>query len=91
MYILQKGELFLREVNPSGKPNKVQVLLLHGAAFTSETWSKLGTLQLISSFGYRAVALDLPGRAPSLFRLICLGSYLELHYLNLSSLRNARQ
>ena len=63
VFTLQKGELFLREVKPSGQAKKVQVLVLHGAAFSSETWTKLGTLQLLASFGHRAVALDLPGRA----------------------------
>jgi len=37
------------------------ILLLHGAAFDSGTWEKLGTLAVISQAGLRAVAVDLPG------------------------------
>lgn len=41
--------------------HRVEVVLLHGKAFNSHTWEQLGTLQLLSRRGYRAVALDLPG------------------------------
>lgn len=37
------------------------VLLLHGAAFDSGTWKKLGTLAVLAGAGFRAVAVDLPG------------------------------
>lgn len=37
------------------------VLLLHGAAFDSGTWEKLGTLAVLADAGFRAVAVDLPG------------------------------
>jgi abhydrolase domain-containing protein 14 len=37
------------------------VLLLHGAAFDSGTWEKLGTLGVLAEAGFRAVAVDLPG------------------------------
>ncbi|MCB9896618.1 MAG: alpha/beta fold hydrolase [Planctomycetes bacterium] len=37
------------------------VLLLHGAAFTSETWRELGTLDVLAAAGVPVVALDLPG------------------------------
>lgn len=42
------------------------VLLLHGQAFTSKTWEALGTLALLAGEGYRAVAIDLPGRTMAL-------------------------
>lgn len=40
---------------------RAEVLFLHGKAFNSHTWEQLGTLQLLSKRGYRAVAVDLPG------------------------------
>lgn len=42
------------------------VLFLHGQAFTSKTWEALGTLALLAGEGYRAVAIDLPGRTMAL-------------------------
>lgn len=42
------------------------VLFLHGQAFTSKTWEALGTLALLAGEGYRAVAIDLPGRTVAL-------------------------
>lgn len=43
-------------------PHRPAVLFLHGQAFTSKTWEALGTLALTAGEGYRAVAIDLPGR-----------------------------
>lgn len=58
---IQGTDVFYREALPDGTP-KQQVLLLHGAAFSSETWLKLGTLQYLSAMGHRAVAIDIPGK-----------------------------
>ena len=44
----------------------VSFLLLHGAAFSSETWRELGTLHTLAALGYTAVAIDMPG--PGAFR-----------------------
>lgn len=45
--------------------NRLQVVLLHGQAFTSKTWEELGTMALLAANGYQALAMDLPGRADS--------------------------
>lgn len=47
-------------------PRRPDVLFLHGQAFTSETWEALGTLALLAAEGYRAIAIDLPGRTMAL-------------------------
>lgn len=57
---MQSMNVFYREALPEGAP-KHTVLLLHGASFSSETWLKLGTLQLLAIMGHRAVAVDIPG------------------------------
>lgn len=50
-----------REARPEHP--KLDVLLLHGASFKSQTWVEkpLFTLQILGNLGYRAVAIDLPG------------------------------
>lgn len=53
--------VFYREVNPQGAYTDISVLLLHGAAFKSETWYNLGTLGNLGLMGYRVVAIDMPG------------------------------
>jgi abhydrolase domain-containing protein 14 len=45
----------------AGPRTGTPVLLLHGAAFDSGTWEKLGTLSVLAGAGFRAVAVDLPG------------------------------
>ncbi|KAL9955377.1 hypothetical protein ACROYT_G036688 [Oculina patagonica] len=60
----QANGIFYREdVPPDG--GRFTVLFLHGQSFSSQTWEDLGTLKLLSSQGYRVVALDLPGRVKS--------------------------
>uniref|UniRef100_F7CVR5 Protein ABHD14A n=2 Tax=Monodelphis domestica TaxID=13616 RepID=F7CVR5_MONDO len=59
--VTPNSSLFYREVLPVHKPHRVEVLLLHGKAFSSHIWQKLGTLEMLSQRGYRAIALDLPG------------------------------
>nr|XP_057921464.1 protein ABHD14A [Doryrhamphus excisus] len=58
--------LFFREALPVDSAGRqilprLQVVLLHGQAFTSKTWEELGTMALLATSGYQALALDLPG------------------------------
>lgn len=54
----QGKTLFRLESGPAdGRP----VLLLHGAAFHSGTWQKLGTIDALVAAGHRVIAIDLPG------------------------------
>jgi len=52
-------------VRSAGLPGAPGVLLLHGARFSSADWEALGTLEVLSGAGYRAVAVDLPGYGES--------------------------
>ncbi len=48
-------------VRETGDSTAPCVLFLHGAKYSSKTWEELGTLALLASNGYRAIAVDLPG------------------------------
>ncbi|XP_048813321.1 putative protein-lysine deacylase ABHD14B [Lagopus muta] len=52
--------LFYREAHPQRAP-RLNVLLLHGIRFSSDTWLQLHTMAVLADAGYRAVAVDLPG------------------------------
>ena len=45
----------------SGPRNSVNVLFLHGASFSAQTWEDIGSLELLAKQGYRAIAVDIPG------------------------------
>ncbi|RUS75472.1 hypothetical protein EGW08_016770 [Elysia chlorotica] len=45
-----------------GACGRASVLFLHSGRFTSQHWLDLGTLDQVVSAGYRAVAIDLPGK-----------------------------
>uniref|UniRef100_A0A1A8LVP6 Abhydrolase domain containing 14A n=2 Tax=Nothobranchius TaxID=28779 RepID=A0A1A8LVP6_9TELE len=62
--------LFFREALPVDRAGqqilpRLQVVLLHGQAFTSKTWEQLGTMALLATNGYQALAMDLPGYGKS--------------------------
>ena len=63
--VVQERELRLSEKNvhylEAGDPSGLDVLLLHGARFSSETWRSLETLDLLAKAGFHVIALDLPG------------------------------
>ncbi len=62
---VQERELLLSEKKvhylETGDRSGLDVLLLHGARFSSETWRSLSTLDLLAEAGFHAIALDLPG------------------------------
>jgi len=56
----------LAEPGDSSTPSGKVIFLLHGAAFTSETWEKeIGTIQTMASLGHKVIAVDLPGYGKS--------------------------
>ena len=61
--------IFYRESLPGPvlPPTGQSILLLHGQAFSSETWQRpeLPTIQTMSTLGHRVVAVDLPGYGQS--------------------------
>jgi abhydrolase domain-containing protein 14 len=57
---VQGCQVFFRQTSPLTTP-KEEVLLLHGAHFSSKTWSDLKTLQQLTAMGHRTVAIDIPG------------------------------
>jgi abhydrolase domain-containing protein 14 len=48
-----------------GQEGHRPVVLLHGASFRADTWQQLGSLRILAEAGWRAVAVDLPGRGKS--------------------------
>ncbi len=52
---------YLIEGSEEGRP----VVLLHGASFTSETWKRVGTMEVLAKAGYLVYSFDLPGYGQS--------------------------
>jgi pimeloyl-ACP methyl ester carboxylesterase len=76
MFILSQGlDVFYRKASPpdSVVPSGQAILLLHGRSFTSETWQKCGTMDIMAAVGHLVVAVDLPG----LF-LVCFSALLNI-------------
>lgn len=62
--------LFFREALPVDAAGRqilprLQIVLLHGQAFTSKTWEELGTMSILATHGYQVLAVDLPGYGKS--------------------------
>mmetsp|Transcript_3869 Transcript_3869/g.5200 ORF Transcript_3869/g.5200 Transcript_3869/m.5200 type:complete len:263 (+) Transcript_3869:2103-2891(+) len=45
-----------------GDPNSQAIILLHGMAFSSQVWKRIGTYSELSNSGYFVVGVDLPGK-----------------------------
>ena len=56
---------FIQRASPPPKVSRVSdktVLLLHGAAFSSQTWvSVVPTIAILAAAGHHVIAIDLPG------------------------------
>ena len=56
---------FIQRASPPSKEGRVSdktVLLLHGAAFSSQTWvSVVPTIATLAAAGHNVIAIDLPG------------------------------
>ena len=56
---------FIQRASPPSKVTRVSdktVLLLHGAAFSSQTWvSVVPTIAILAAAGHNVIAIDLPG------------------------------
>ncbi|CAG5133603.1 unnamed protein product [Candidula unifasciata] len=53
-------KIHVEQVVKDSKP-KLDVLFLHGASFSSQNWLDIKSLEHVASWGYRAIAIDLPG------------------------------
>ena len=76
---------------PTDGAKSLQVLLLHGASFTSETWVEIGTFQLLSAMKYRVVALDIPGKSetcPKLYVDWVSKAHTCIHFINYSKFQD---
>ncbi|BFZ20491.1 hypothetical protein BsWGS_23530 [Bradybaena similaris] len=62
-----------------GSNPKLDVLFLHGASFSSQNWLKIKSPEYVASWGYRAIAIDLPGKnkSPTGLSLSSQGKFLD--------------
>jgi len=71
---------FIQRASPPSKVARVSektVLLLHGAAFSSQTWvSVVPTIAILAAAGHHVIAIDLPGYGKTRGRVGDKGAYL---------------
>ncbi|XP_076454626.1 putative protein-lysine deacylase ABHD14B [Babylonia areolata] len=60
----KKLDIYSLQIQPK-KSGASTVLLLHGLGDSSHNWVQVNTLQLLAFWGYRAIAVDLPGYGKS--------------------------
>ncbi|KAL8625847.1 hypothetical protein ACOMHN_012439 [Nucella lapillus] len=60
----KKQSVYSLQMKPKSSP-KGTVLLLHGLGDSSHNWAEINTLHLLAFWGYRVVAVDLPGYGQS--------------------------
>ena len=83
---MREVNLFYKECTPerasitnAGKLPE-NLLLLHGAAFTSETWqSSIPTIQTMCGLGYRVIAVDLPGKLYAIIHFTNIQNKYQVH------------
>ena len=56
----QTLNIFSLQASPAAA-DTLTVLLLHGLGDSSRTWQEVNTLHLLAAWGFKAVAIDLPG------------------------------
>ena len=66
-------KVFYQYTSPpeSGPSSGLYVLLLHGAAFSSQNWVDIGTLSVLAAMGHKAVAVDIPGESAGSNQVRC--------------------
>ena len=58
---------YFQETLIQNETSSKSVLLLHGAAFSTETWNAIGTVDMITSLGVPSVAI---GKSLNIFLLV---------------------
>ncbi|XP_012934900.1 protein ABHD14B [Aplysia californica] len=61
----KKVKIYLEEVTPANGAPTLDVLLVHSGTCSSADWVKIRTVYHLANWGYRAVAIDLPGKGKS--------------------------
>lgn len=73
----QKLRIHVEQVLKKSTVPKLDILFLHGASFTSQNWLDIKSLDHVANWGYRGVAIDLPGKGKSPDVIDPSGQFLE--------------